>query len=141
MFANSTSRLMSLKSMLAAAAIAVSLAVAMPASQARADVDVDVGIGIGVGGGYYGGGYHGGGYYGGGYDGYYGGGYGGYHPRPHGYVNCRQGQRILWRSGYSRIEVLSCRGGVFRYTAWRNGRQFLMAVDRSGDVSRLRRIH
>ena len=51
------------------------------------------------------------------------------------------GRRILWRSGYSGIEVRSCRGGFYRYTAWRNGKQFLMAVDARGDVSRLRRIH
>ena len=55
--------------------------------------------------------------------------------------SCRDGRRILWRTGYSGIEVRSCRGGFYRYTAWRNGKQFLMAVDARGDVSRLRRIY
>ncbi len=123
MFAISTA-----KSLLAAAVLSLSVMTALPASEARADVDVDVGIGIGTGG------YYGGGYYAGGYGGGYDGGHNGYR-REHrqrdydAYVSCRDGQRILWRSGYSRIELQSCRGGFYRYTAWRNGRKFLMAVD------------
>ena len=122
------------------------IGIALPATAAKADVAVGIGVGIyppvsaGIGWGGYEGGYEGG--YGGGYEGGYGGGY--HRPRYPDYdryVSCRDGRRILWRSGYSGIEVRSCRGGFYRYTAWRNGKQFLMAVDARGDVSRLRRIH
>jgi len=134
-----TVKSLSLKSLLAAGALAAVLGFALPAAPAKADVSVDIGLGvyppvagIGWGGGYY--------------DGGYGEGYGGGYSRPRypdydRYVSCRDGRRILWRSGYSGIEVRSCRGGFYRYTAWRNGKQFLMAVDARGDVSRLRRIH
>lgn len=128
-----------LKTLFAAGALAVTLGLALPASDAKADVSVGIGVGVyppaaGIG--------WGGGYYDGGYGGGYGGGY--YRPRYTDYdryVSCRDGRRILWRAGYSGIEVQSCRGGFYRYTAWRNGKQFLMAVDASGDVNRLRRIH
>lgn len=133
MFAKS----LSLKTLFAAGALATLLGLGLPASDAKADVSVGIGLGvyppaagIGWGGGYYDGGYE------------YGGGY--HRPRYPDYdryVSCRDGRRILWRSGYSGIEVRSCRGGFYRYTAWRNGKQFLMAVDSRGDVSRLRRIH
>ena len=151
---------LSLKTLFAAGAIALGLAAALPAPAANADVSVGIGFGVypavpvvpaeaGWGGydGGYGGGY--GGAYGGGY-GSYGGGYGGYeggyvphrpYPVYDGYVTCRDGRRILSRSGYFDIAVQSCRHGFYRYTAWRNGKQFLMAVDARGDVSRLRRIY
>jgi hypothetical protein len=134
-----TVKAFSLKTLLAAGALAAVIGIALPATAAKADVAVGIGVGIyppvsaGIG-------------WGGGYDGGYGGGYGGGYHRPRypdydRYVSCRDGRRILWRSGYSGIEVRSCRGGFYRYTAWRNGKQFLMAVDARGDVSRLRRIH
>lgn len=135
------SKAFSLKTLFAAGALALGLATTAPAAMA----DVSVGIGLGV-------------YppvsaevgWGGGYDGGYGRGYGGYeggygyrrpYPAYEGWVSCRDGRRILWRSGYQGIEVQSCRRGFYRYTAWRNGKQFLMAVDAQGDVSRLRRIY
>lgn len=127
---------LSLKSLFAAGALAVALGLGLPATPAKADVSVGIGIGvyppaagIGWGGGYYDGGGYGGGYYRPRY------------PNYDRYVSCRDGRRILWRSGYSDIEVMSCRGGFYRYTAWRNGKQFVMAVDARGDVSRLRRIN
>ncbi|WP_421693831.1 hypothetical protein [Aestuariivirga sp.] len=137
------------KSLLAVAALAASFAITLPAAPAKADVDVEIGIGTGYGGGYGGGGY-GGGYGGGGYGGGYGGGgYGGgwgggyYPPRPVTgiYVDCNGGRRILSRYGYIGIRMLECRGPVYRYSAWKNGRQYLMRVDARGDVSRIRRIH
>ena len=145
---------LSLKTLFAAGALALGLAAVLPAPAAQADVSIGIGFGVypaapaavgweGYGddqGGY--GGYQGG--YGGGYGGYQG-GYGGYPHRPYpaydGWVSCRDGRRILWRSGYQAIEVQSCRRGFYRYTAWRNGKQYLMAVDAQGDVSRLRRIY
>lgn len=153
---------LSFKSLLAAGAIAAAIGFA-PAAQAG---NVSVGIGFGVypppqtevgwggyggyeggyGGGGYGGGY-GNGYGGNGYGNYngYGGYNGGYNNRPYpahgGWVSCRDGRRILWRSGYSDVEVQSCRRGYYRYTAWRRGKQYLMAVDAQGDVARLRRIY
>ena len=155
----------SFKTLFAAGALAATLAAALPAPAAMADVHVGFGVGIyppvssGWNGGYdngYQGDYQGGyGGYQGGYGGYQGGyggyqgGYGGYQggwqhrPRPayDAYVSCRDGQRILWRSGYSGIEVQSCGGGFYRYTAWRKGKQFLMSVDGQGYISRLRRLY
>ena len=139
---------LSLKTLFAAGAIALGLAAALPAPAANADVSVGIGFGVypavpadaGWGGGYEGN-------YGDGYGSGYRGGYeGGYAPRRtypvyEGYVPCRDGRRILSRAGYSAIEVQSCRHGFYRYTAWRKGKQFLMAVDARGDVSRLRRIY
>ncbi|MCA3561878.1 MAG: hypothetical protein IOC82_12705 [Aestuariivirga sp.] len=143
---------LSIKTLFAAGGLALGLAAA-PAAQAGVSVDIGVGIhppvtagwngGYGVYGGY-------GGYLGG-YDpdddgdygvdhGYDGPGYG-HRPVYDGYVTCRDGRRILWRRGYSGIEVQSCRRGVYRYTAWRNGKQYLMAVDAGGGVTRLRRIY
>ena len=148
----------SFKTLFAAGALAATLAAALPAPAAMADVHVGFGVGIyppvssGWNGGYdngYQGDYQGGyGGYQGGYGGYQG-GYGGYQggwqhrPRPayDAYVSCRDGQRILWRSGYSGIEVQSCGGGFYRYTAWRKGKQFLMSVDGQGYISRLRRLY
>lgn len=133
------------KSLFAAAILAVTFASTVPATEARADVDVDVGIGIGVGGP-YGGGYYGGGYYGGYHGGYgpYDGYDGGYRRPSHyeldAYVSCRDGRRILSRRGYYSVAVQSCGRGFYRYTAWRHGRYYLMAVDARGEVSRLRRI-
>ena len=118
-----TVKAFSLKTLLAAGALAAVIGIALPATAAKADVAVGIGVGIyppvsaGIG---WGGGYDGG--YGGGYEGGYGGGY--HRPR---------------YPDYDRY--VSCRGGFYRYTAWRNGKQFLMAVDARGDVSRLRRIH
>ncbi|MEI7600069.1 MAG: hypothetical protein WCJ41_12220 [Aestuariivirga sp.] len=146
---------LSLKTLFAAGAMALGLVAALPAPAANADVSVGIGFGVypavpadaGWNGGYDGG-YEGG--YGGAYGRGYGGGYGGYeggyaprraYPVYDGYVTCRDGRRILSRSGYSAIEVQSCRHGYYRYTAWRNGKQFLMAVDARGDVNRLRRIY
>lgn len=138
---------LSLKTLFAAGALALGLAAALPAPAAQADVSVGIGFGVypaapaaagwdGYGG--YEGGY-------GGYRGGYGGYPGGYSHRPYpaydGWVSCRDGRRILWRSGYQSIEVQSCRRGFYRYTAWRNGKQYLMAVDAQGDVSKLRRIY
>lgn len=153
---------LSVKTLIAAGALATAIGLAVPAPAARADVSIGIGFGVypappaavGWGGGYdggYDGGGYGGGYggYGGGYgsygDGYYGGYGGGYQRPPYpgygGWVSCRDGRRILWRSGYQDIEVQSCRRGTYRYTAWRHGRQYLMAVDARGGVARLQRIH
>ncbi|WP_146256024.1 hypothetical protein [Aestuariivirga litoralis] len=142
---------LSIKTLFAAGALAAALAV-IPGTEAHADVDVGLAIyppvaplHVGGYGGGYGDGYDGG--YEGGYNGGYSGGYYGGWNRPPappaygGWVSCRDGRRILWRSGYRNVEVESCRRGFYRYTAWRNGKQYLMAVDRGGDVSRLRRIY
>lgn len=138
-------KVLSLKSLFAAGTLASALAFALPAPAAQADVSVGIGLGVypPVVAGWNGGGYEGGGYGGGGYGGGgYGGGYGGWHPPVYDrYVSCRDGRRILWRAGYSGIEVQSCNRGFYRYTAWRNGRHYLVAVDARGDVSRLRRIY
>lgn len=128
---------LSLKTLFAAGALALGLAAALPAPAAMADVSVGIGFGVypvvpahaGWGG------------YDGGYEGGYGGSYRPYYPAYDGWVSCRDGRRILWRSGYQAIEVQSCRRGYYRYTAWRNGKQFLMSVDAQGDVTRLRRIY
>lgn len=139
---------LSLKTLFAAGALALGLAAALPAPAAQADVSVGFGVGIypppidaPVGWGGYDGGYRGG--YGDydGYEGGYGGGYRRPYPAYDGYVSCRSGRRILWRHGYQGIEVQSCRPGYYRYTAWRNGKQYLMAVDGRGDVNKLRRIY
>lgn len=132
------------KSLIAAAALAVTFAATLPAPAAEAGVKVGIGVylppveavvpvePVPVYSGGYGGGY------GGGYEGGYGHyGHGGYDA----YVSCRDGRRLLVRYGYRGVEVQSCRQGFYRYTAWRNGRQYLMAVDAQGDVSRLRRIY
>ena len=141
----------SFKTLFAAGALAATLAAALPAPAAMADVHVGFGVGIyppvssGWNGGYdngYQGDYQGGyGVYQGGYGGYQGGWQ--HRPRPvyDAYVSCRDGQRILWRSGYSGIQVQSCGGGFYRYTAWRKGKQFLMSVDGQGYISRLRRLY
>lgn len=127
--------------LIAAAALAATFATSLPASEAQAGVDVSIGLGVGYPPVYAGGGYDGYGY--GGYDGGYG--HPGYH-RPDygyddGYLSCRDGSRILYRYGYNAVRVASCRGAVYTYTAWRNGRQFLMRVSADGDVRRLRRIY
>ena len=127
---------LSLKTLFAAGAMALGLVAALPAPAANADVSVGIGFGVypavpaDAG-------------WNGGYDGGYEGGYAPRRAYPvyDGYVTCRDGRRILSRSGYSAIEVQSCRHGYYRYTAWRNGKQFLMAVDARGDVNRLRRIY
>jgi hypothetical protein len=138
------SKAFSLKTLFAAGALALGLAAAFPAPAAQADVSVGIGLGVyppaPAGWGGYGYGYG----YGNGYGGYEG-GYGGSYHRPPpvhgGWVSCRDGRRILWRHGYQGIEVESCRAGFYRYTAWRNGKRYVMAVDARGDVSRLRRIY
>ena len=135
---------LSLKTLFAAGALALGLAAALPAPAAMADVSVGIGFGVypaipaHAGWGGYDDGY-GGGY--GGYEGSYVGSYRPSYPAYDGWVSCRDGRRILWRSGYQAIEVQSCRRGFYRYTAWRNGKQFLMGVDAQGDVTRLRRIY
>ena len=158
MFKALTFKNMTFKSLFAAGALAAAVALALPAPAAQAGgVSVGVGFGIypppqpdiGWAGGYDGG--NDGGYagsYGGGYGSYnngyntYNGGYNNNHYSNYGgWVSCRDGRRILWRSGYSDIEVQSCRRGYYRYTAWRRGKQYLMAVDARGDVARLRRIY
>lgn len=148
----------SFKTLFAAGAMALGLAAVLPASAAMADVSVGIGIYPPVvaqwsgSSGSYGGydGYSGAGGWDDNYDAYDNGSRGyegqGSHYRPRypgydGYVSCRDGRRILWRSGYHGIEVQSCRHGYYRYTAWRNGRHYLVAVDAQGDVMRLRRIY
>lgn len=139
------SKAFSLKTLVAAGAVSLALAAALPAPAAQADVSVGIGFGVyptapaAAGWGAYGNGYDG-------YQGGYQGGYGGSYHRPPqpaygGWVSCRDGRRILWRYGYSAIEVQSCRPGFYRYTAWRNGKHYLVAVDAQGDVSKLRRIY
>jgi hypothetical protein len=131
---------MTFKSLIAAATLALGLAAALPAADARADVDVDIGFGV-IGGG-YGYGYRPGWDYG---------GYHGYRPRPHyhgyqdgwyeeDYITCRQGRKILYRFGYYDIDTENCRAPNYKYKAWKKGRQFLIRMNTSGEISRISRI-
>lgn len=129
---------MILKSLFAAAAIAAAVTVAAPAPEARADIDVDIGIGVG---GFYPG-YYGSGYV---YDYGYGHGYGdgyGYGYRPHrDVISCNKGRRIVDRSGFNRVRAIDCSLPGYRYTAWKNGRQFVVRVNGRGDIVNVRRVH
>jgi hypothetical protein len=133
---------MILKSLFAAAAVATALTVAIPAPEAKADIDVDIGIGVG---GYFPGYYRNDYVYDYGYGGGYGHGYGdgyGHAYRPHrDVISCNRGRKIVDRSGFNRVRAVDCDLPGYRYTAWKNGRQFMVRMNGRGDITNVRRIH
>jgi hypothetical protein len=125
---------MIMKSVFAAAAIAGAVALGS-AGSAQADPHVSVGIGFGDGG------WDGGpGFYDGGYGDGYGDGYGWrrHHRRwedPAPYrISCAQGRNIVASSGFRGVYANDCSAPVYRYTAWKRGEQFRVAVSVRGRI-------
>ena len=143
---------MFIKSLVAAAAISSALAFGSVGA-AHADPQVTVGFGFNVGAPEYVGwdgnndGYDGG--YDGGYNGGYDGGYDGdayWRHRHHrrqwdnpppvmSYrISCADGRNVVARSGFRGISAYSCSAPVYRYTAWKRGEQFRIAVNMRGRI-------
>lgn len=131
---------MVIKSLLGVAAIASAVAFGS-AGAAHAEPYMTFGIGFDGGGDGYGG-----------WDGgssYYDSGYGddeGYswrrrHPRrwdeprpmPRG-ISCADGRNIVASSGFRGVAAYSCSAPVYRYTAWKRGEQFRIAVNFRGNI-------
>ena len=113
------------KTLIAAAAVAASFAVSAPVQQAEAKTHVDFNIGVG---GFYPGYYDGG---------YYGGYYPAYEP---GYISCGKGGRIVHWSGFNNVNAIDCSLPGYRYTAWRNGRKFVVGVNGRGNITSVNRL-
>ncbi|MFN4143877.1 hypothetical protein [Aestuariivirga sp.] len=111
---------MMMKSLIAATAVAGAMTLALPASEAKADVDVNIGIGLG---GYYPGHY-----------------YGGYPVRHRYKVSCQTGRNIVDRSGFNRVRAIDCTLPSYKYSAWKRGHKFVVSVNRTGDITRVRKV-
>ena len=59
----------------------------------------------------------------------------------HGRISCRQGARIVFRSGYHSVVALNCAGRFYKYRGWRGLRKFVITVRSSNgrivDVDRV----
>lgn len=44
-------------------------------------------------------------------------------------ISCRTGQRIVDRSGFSRVRVIECRGDTYTYRAKRGSKNYRVSVD------------
>lgn len=111
------------KSMIAATALAATLIAAAPMEQAAAKTNVDINVNLGSGG------------WNGGYGGYYGYGYPYYRHRTYTpAITCGEGSRMLSYKGYRAIEPVDCSLPRYRYMAWKNHRQYLLVVNRFGDI-------
>ena len=137
---------MIMKSVFAAAAIAGAVALGN-AGAAHADPQVNVGIGLNFGDAGYGD-------YNDGYDGGYVGNVGfddsGYDDgdAPWRYrrhhlrwddqfryrISCAQGRNIVARSGFRGVAIRDCSAPIYRYTAWKRGEQFRIAVNMRGRI-------
>jgi hypothetical protein len=131
---------MVMKSILAAAAIAGAVALGS-AGAANADSQVNVGIGFNLGDSGYGGydGYDGGsGFYQSGYDDDAPWRYRRHHPRwddqPSYRISCAQGRSIVANSGFRGVAIRDCSAPVYRYTAWKRGEQYRIAVNMRGRI-------
>lgn len=106
---------------LATAAIALAIAGILPASQAQAKTDVSISIGIGINGGYYG----------------PGPGFGGWNDNDPG-ISCVAAKRIVYNRGFNKVQSIDCSGSNYKFTAWRNFRQFVIRVNDEGAITRIR---
>ena len=109
------------KSLIAAAAVAATVGLALPASQAQAGVGIN--IGIGLGGGYF--------------PGYYEPGYPVYQPN---YISCKKGRNIVDNSGFNFVKAVDCSLPGYRYTGWKNGKKYLVSVNRWGNIFKVQKI-
>ena len=110
------------KTLIASAAIASTMAIAAPVQQAEAKTSIN--IGIGFGGGYYPG---------------YGYGYGyGYSPKKH--VSCWKGAKIVDWSGFHNVKAFDCSLPGYRYTAWKNGKKYVVRVNGKGHITNVHKI-
>jgi hypothetical protein len=132
---------MIMKSVFAAAAIAGAVALGN-VSAAHADPQVNVGIGLNFGDAGYSD-YNG--YDGnvGNYDNVYDDGDAPWRYRRHHLrwddqfryrISCAQGRNIVARSGFRGVAIRDCSGPVYRYTAWKRGEQFRIAVNMRGRI-------
>lgn len=56
-------------------------------------------------------------------------------------ITCRQGERILRQRGFRDSRRVDCHGRYFVYRAWRDGRQYEIALRaRNGTVADMRRV-
>jgi len=56
-------------------------------------------------------------------------------------MQCSEGQRLLQRQGFQRVQPLDCRGIHFLYTAQRGGERYEIVLDgRDGRIVDLRRV-
>jgi hypothetical protein len=112
------------KTLIAAAAVATTMAV-LPASQAQAGVDVNIGIGLGA------------------FPGYYNPGYPVYDP---GYpvhknnISCKKGRNIVDNSGFNFVKPIDCSLPRYKYTAWKNGKKYVVSVNRWGSIVKVQKI-
>ena len=106
---------------LAAATVATVIAAALPATQAQAKTDVSISVGIGINGGYFG----------------PGPGFGGWNDNDPG-ISCVAAKRIVYNRGFNKIQSIDCSGSSYKFTAWRNFRQFVIRVNDEGAITRIR---
>ena len=56
-------------------------------------------------------------------------------------ISCRDGERILRNRGFRDVRRTDCHGRFFIYRAWRDGRQYEIALRaRNGTVADMRRV-
>jgi hypothetical protein len=113
------------KSLIAAAAVATTMTLALPASQAQAGVDINIGIGVG------------------GFPGYYDPGYPVYnpgYPKYKNHISCKKGRNIVDNSGFNFVKAIDCSLPGYRYTAWKNGKKYVVSVNRWGNIYKVHKI-
>ena len=49
-------------------------------------------------------------------------------------ISCTDGRNILASSGFRGVAIRSCSAAVYRYTAWKRGEQFRIAVSMRGRI-------
>ena len=113
------------KSLIAAAAVATTMTLALPASQAQAGVDINIGIGLGAFPGYYDPGYP-----------VYNPGY----PKYKSHISCNKGRKIVDNSGFNFVKAIDCKLPGYRYTAWKNGKKYVVSVNRWGSIFKVQKI-
>jgi hypothetical protein len=114
------------KTIIATAAIATTMALAAPIQQAEAKTSINIGVGIG-------GGYHHG------YYPDYGYGYGyGYGYKKH--ISCWKGAKIVDWSGFHNVKAFDCSLPSYRYTAWKNGKKYVVRVNGKGHITNVHKI-
>lgn len=56
-------------------------------------------------------------------------------------ITCREGERVLRQRGFREARRVDCHGRYFVYRAWRDGRQYEIALRaRNGTVADMRRV-
>jgi hypothetical protein len=113
------------KSMIAATALAATLTAVAPMQPAAAKTNVDINLNFGG-------------------PGWYGDYYGDYPVRRHAHyyydpaITCGEGAKVLKYNGFRAIEPVDCSLPRYHYMAWKNHRQYLVTVNRDGEITRAR---